>query len=129
MFGKRFRREVLSEIQELRDCVKQLEENVTTKLEGRIKPLKERAPRQPLHSKIELVGDFDILEAEGVDISESGICFELKTPLYFDMRFVCDEDGTCVEKCARLIWVKQEGKGRSRLGFSFVEKEPEASDT
>ena len=85
--------------------------------------MKDRASRRPLNSEIELIGDFDILEAEGVDISDSGICFELRKQLFFDMRFV--QGSSLVEKRARLVWVKQTDDGRPRLGFHF--EEPDGS--
>ena len=107
--------ELMAEIQELRTQVRRL----TAKCEGQGPTLKERASRSPLKTEIEIVGDFDILEAIGVDISDTGICFELKKQLFFDMRFMQGE--RLVEKRARLVWVKYVDDERARLGFHFVE--------
>jgi hypothetical protein len=109
----------MTEVRALREQVQHLSLKIGEKTGERREPLKERASRRPLHSEIELIGDFDIIEAEGVDISESGICFELRKQLFFDMRFV--QNGTLSEKRARLIWVKQTDDGRPRLGFHFEE--------
>jgi hypothetical protein len=106
---------LMAELQELRVQVKHLESLI--RVMARNEVLKTRAPRHPLTSEIELIGDFDIIEASGVDISESGICFDLKKPLYFDMRF--PYKGDTIEKYARLIWVKQTNEGLARLGFQF----------
>lgn len=109
------KQELIGELQELRAQVQNLEKLMSVMAKGGgIQP---RATRRPLDSEIEMIGDFDIIEAEGVDISESGICFDLKKPLYFFMRF--PYNGAIIERYARLIWVKQNNKGYSRLGFQF----------
>jgi hypothetical protein len=109
------KQELIGELQELRLQVQNLEKLMSVMAKGGgIQP---RAPRRPLDSEIEMIGDFDIIEAEGVDISDSGICFDLKKPLYFFMRFTYN--GAIVERYARLIWVKQNNNGYSRLGFQF----------
>jgi len=107
--------ELMGELHELRLQVQNLEKLISVM--ARVGSVQPRAPRRPLDSEIEMIGDFDIIEAEGVDISESGICFELKRPLYFFMRF--PYNGAIIERYARLIWVKQNNKGFSRLGFQF----------
>jgi hypothetical protein len=118
MFNGNLNQEILSEIQKLREQVQHL----GSKLVERSTPLKDRASRQPLQSEIEMIGDFDILEAEGVDISDTGICFELRNHLFFDMRFMHGD--TLTEKRAQLVWVKQADDGRTRLGFHFVDAVP-----
>ena len=78
--------------------------------------------RQPLQTSIEFIGDFDIVVASGVDLSEGGICFELAEGLPFEMRF--ERDGTAHQKRAQLVWVKRLPKGSYRFGFTFVPSEP-----
>ena len=108
MFRLRSKRKLKAEILELQNRLRQLEDRAP----------KDRAPRQPLHSESEMVGDFDVIEADGINVSKTGICFELKNPLFFDMRFM-ENNNVRVEKHARLIWVKQTENGRTRLGFCF----------
>ncbi|MDR2734863.1 MAG: PilZ domain-containing protein [Spirochaetota bacterium] len=109
------KQELVSELQGLRSQVQNLEKLIG--LMSRGSGLHPRAPRHPLDSEIEMIGDFDLIEAEGVDISDSGICFDLKQPLYFFMRF--PYNGAISEKYARLVWVKSNNSNLSRLGFQF----------
>ncbi|MDR2733050.1 MAG: PilZ domain-containing protein [Spirochaetota bacterium] len=80
---------------------------------------RDRPPRHILQSEVELAGDFDVLEAEGVDISDTGLCFDLRKPLIFDVRFMYKEE--LHEKRCSLVWMKQVESGSSRLGFQFLE--------
>jgi hypothetical protein len=77
-----------------------------------------RSHRVELDTEIEFVGDFDIVKAYGVNLSESGICFELEDSLLFEMRFA--RQGKVEQRRAQLIWVKNVEGGRSRVGFRFV---------
>jgi len=79
----------------------------------------DRPPRHILKSEVELAGEFDVLEAEGVDISDTGLCFDLRKPLIFDVRFMYKEK--LHEKRCSLVWMKQIDNGSSRLGFHFQE--------
>jgi len=121
MDESQFQEKLVSELQGIRESLRDLEKFLIQKRKTEDEGLKTRAPRQPLKSEVELVGDFDILEAEGVDISDSGICFDLKNSLYFDMRFLYGE--VLVEKRARLVWVRQMEDGYARLGFNFEDSD------
>jgi hypothetical protein len=83
-----------------------------------------RAPRIPINTPIEFIGDFDILEAEGVNYSDGGICFELHSPLIFEMQFRIND--VLHSHRAELMWVAHLDNNHSRLGLKFVpfEKEP-----
>lgn len=81
-------------------------------------PVEPRAPRFSINTPIEFIGDFDILEAEGVNLSDSGICFEVPQPLCFEMQFRVNDK--MHSHRAQLIWVRQEENGHSRLGLEFV---------
>jgi hypothetical protein len=118
------KKDLIIELQSLQEHIRRIEEKINVcREESTGNNIKVRSPRLPLQANIEFVGDFDILDAEGMDISETGICFELSVPLTFDMRFV--QDGEIVTKRAALIWVKQLENGRSRLGLHFVGSEHE----
>ncbi len=82
------------------------------------KPLAPREERQPLPADIEFIGDFDILQARGVDVSSRGICFEVDSPLVFEMKV--NMAGAAREYRAQLVWMRQLDGERCRLGFRFV---------
>jgi len=84
-------------------------------------PSLSRATRTPLPTSIEFIGDFDIVEAHGINISESGICFELQTPLPFEIRF--KHQNKTHEKRCQLMWAKQQPNGHFQLGFMFIPPE------
>ncbi len=80
-----------------------------------------RAPRKEMDASIEFIADFDIVEAKGINISESGICFELTEDLPFEMQFTLDSN--LHRHRAHLIWVKRLPDGGYRFGLKFVEPE------
>jgi hypothetical protein len=82
------------------------------------KPLAAREERQPLQADIEFIGDFDIVQARGVDVSSRGICFEVDAPLAFEMKV--NMSGSAREYRAQLVWMRQLDGERCRLGFRFV---------
>lgn len=110
----RTREEVTAEISALRQRLAELER------EAGPDP---RTQRAELQTAIEFIGDFDVLQAEGVDLSEGGIGFELRQPLPFEMRFVFD--GRPRQHRAHLVWMKLTEGGGCRCGFKF--DLPEAS--
>ena len=82
-----------------------------------------REVRSALRASIEFIGDFDVIEADAVDISEGGICFDTAEPLTFEMRF--EADGGTRQERAQLVWVERLANGGHRCGFQFVEAEDE----
>lgn len=86
------------------------------------RPPHPRQPRREIGAEIEFIADFDLVLAEGVDLSEGGICFEVDRDLPFEMRF--ELDGNRYEKRANLVWVRRQSDGRYRLGFQFIPPEP-----
>lgn len=77
-----------------------------------------RQPRQEIRTDIEFIADFDLVQAEGIDLSEGGICFEVEQDLPFQMRF--DLEGRRYEKRAKLVWIRPAADGRRQLGFQFL---------
>lgn len=124
------------------DCKKdtnKLEEELSllksyvAKLEDRLKGCPERPeidirprefPRIPLDARISFVGEFDIVEAMGVNLSAGGICIEMKEDMYYEMRF--ENEGAEVSRRARLVWSRRLAKGGCRLGLEFVEEMPQS---
>lgn len=82
---------------------------------------KERAPRTEINASIEFIADFDVVEAKGINLSESGICFELDEDLPFEMQFSLE--GKIHRYRARLVWVKRMCKGGYRFGLQFIPPE------
>ena len=81
-----------------------------------------RAQRRELDAEIEFIGDFDVVSARGVDISKSGICFEMEEGFPFEMQF--RRDGEKHRHRARLVWMKRLEDGSYRFGFEFIPPEP-----
>jgi hypothetical protein len=68
-----------------------------------------RSERSSLEAQIEFIGDFDIVEASGVDMSDGGICFDMK---------VTTSDWEQIQR-ANLAWMKRLESGY-RFGFEYV---------
>ena len=115
--------ELRAEVAGLRQRVVELEEKLARALKpAAVQPAVQRLPRMPLDSKIEFIGDFDVALATGVDISESGVAFEVDHDLPFEMRFV--EDGQPRMRRARCVWMRRKPEGGCQFGLEFIEPEP-----
>lgn len=107
------------EIQTLRRRIEELENQLDACMNIAIQ---ERMPRSPLNARIEFVGDFDIVNALGVNISEGGICLKLSDHLPFEMQF--EHEGRRVRRRAHLVWLKRHESDGYHSGFKFVDDEP-----
>lgn len=81
----------------------------------------DRLTRKAVCTKVEFIGDFDVVEAESVNVSDQGICFEMQENLPFEMRF--ELNGELHQHRAHLVWMKRLEDGKTRCGFQFVETE------
>lgn len=111
-----------AQVDRLRDELKAARERVAL-LESKIASLEGgayvlRQDRRPLEAEIEFIGDFDVVKARGIDLSEGGICFELDEPLLFDMRFTLE--GQEYRRNAHLVWMRSLSGSRYRLGLKFL---------
>ncbi|MDM8525232.1 PilZ domain-containing protein [Desulfococcaceae bacterium HSG8] len=113
--------QLAEEVEVLRRRLAELESKISES-ESQKGELTSRSPRQELPADIEFIADFDITEAKGVDLSESGVCFEISDHLPFEMQF--RHEGHFNRRRAHLIWVKQTPEGRYRFGLKFVSPEP-----
>ena len=77
-----------------------------------------RPYRAEFDADIEFIGDFDIVQARGINISNGGICFEILEPLSFDMRFDCQGEERI--RSANLAWMKSDTDNKYQLGFEFA---------
>lgn len=77
-----------------------------------------RSDRKDLQAEIKFIGNFGLIQAQGVNLSEGGICFEVGDSIPFEMEFQIE--GKMHERRAHLVWMKQLEYGGSQLGFRFV---------
>ncbi len=112
--------ELVKELKALREQTAKLEAEIAAlrKQGGGKQVMQERAPRVPLDADIEFMGDFDIVQAKGVNISEGGICFSVKEDLPFEIRF--ERNGCLETRRANFVWAKRLETGGYHLGFKFV---------
>ena len=79
------------EISELQNKILSLQQKLAS-LSNKNKEFKNRLPRVDLNADIEAIGDFDILKAKGIEISEGGICFEIEEELPFELQFYLKDE-------------------------------------
>jgi hypothetical protein len=110
--------QLIEELQALRRRVERLEETPPGSAADRTA----RPVRRELKADIEFIGDFDVVGATGLDVSEGGICFEVRQSLPFEMRF--ELEGQKQQHRAHLVWARPLPAGGYRLGFRFVPPKP-----
>ena len=70
-----------------------------------------------IETTIQFIGDFGLVKAKGLDISNGGIGFELEEDIPFDMEF--EVDGDLHQHRAYTVWMQRLKNGCSRFGFQF----------
>lgn len=121
--SQKSREELEAELVALRQRVAELETQLAGARDIGRCPL-ERPLRRPLEAEVEFIGDFDVLRARGVNISDEGICFEVQEELPFEMRFALQ--GQLQTKRAHCVWVRRLPAGGYHLGLRFVPPKPGA---
>jgi hypothetical protein len=81
------------------------------------------APRLPIQTKVEFIVDADIINAESVNISTTGIRFDTQEPIPILMRL--EKDGVLYENRAHLVWAQSKADSGMTYGFQFVPKNTE----
>ena len=108
-------------IEELRDLRQQVA-TLSGKAEAMSSPEQgERSLRRPTQTPIEFVANFELVHAQGVDVSASGVCFETSENLEFELEF--EADGETHQHTAHLAWMRKVSSGNIRWGFELVSKE------
>lgn len=79
----------------------------------------DRNGRKELKAEIKFIGDFGLIQAQGINLSEGGICFEIEGNIPFEMEF--EIEGEKREHRANLVWTSQVEQGRCQLGFASVQ--------
>lgn len=77
-----------------------------------------RSERVDLEANVEFFLDADIIEAEMVDVSQTGMCFSSSQPLLLEMRITMQ--GAMEERRAKLVWAQTDQSGKLRIGLEFV---------
>ena len=77
-----------------------------------------RSRRRDLQTQIQVLGDFSMLQARGVNVSDDGICFEVMYDLPFEIQY--EVEGETRQHRAHLMWMRQLEDGRNQFGFKFV---------
>jgi len=116
---KKTKQELEIELEKLQRRIQKLQKTIAT---AQKKPatLMPRQPRKKLKADIEFIGDFDLIKAKAVNISEGGICFKTSANLPIEMRY--QYNGQTVSRRAHLIWLKHEKKSGYNFGLKFVSK-------
>ncbi len=113
--------QLIDELQSLQSRIAALETKIS-ELEGKDGNTAEQSPprslRNALPTEIHVMGDFNLIQARGVNLSEDGICFEINYDIPFEMEFEFQEK--LQQQRAHLIWMKQLENGRNQFGFKFV---------
>lgn len=117
--SRKTKQELETELDALRRTVARLQKTID---DSRPKParLRSRQPRRQIKADIEFIGDFDLIKAKAVNVSDGGICFKTSANLPFEMRY--QHNGQTVSRRAHLIWLKHEKKGGYNFGLKFVSK-------
>lgn len=76
---------------------------------------KRRIPRKQVQGKVELLIDDEVLNAEAVNISDSGICIESSKPLSFQI--MLNQEGGIKRYQAHLVWSKTDQNGKISYGL------------
>jgi hypothetical protein len=76
------------------------------------------SPRKPIKTRVEFFIDADIIDAESVNISSTGIRFDTQEPIPIQMRL--EKDGVVHENRAHLVWAQSKNAGGMTYGFQFV---------
>jgi hypothetical protein len=81
---------------------------------------KERAPRKEFNHAVEFIVNQDIIKAESVNISQTGIRFETEEPVQVIMRIKKDS-GEQEEHSAQLAWAQKTATGGTSFGLQFLD--------
>ncbi len=77
--------------------------------------------RFDIPARIEFYVDADIIMADSLDISQSGLSFVTDKAMEVDMRL--NVDGNLEERRAKILWAQKTDDGKVRYGLEFVNEE------
>lgn len=77
--------------------------------------------RFALDADIEFFVDADIVHAQSVDVSQTGLSFRTDTPMVILMRL--EIEGQVEERRAKILWASRQWDGSVRYGLEFIDDE------
>jgi hypothetical protein len=119
---KKTKAQLIEELEQANARISKLKAEIAKLAESVNEDAVARAPRKEIQSEIEFIADTDIIHATGMNLSDSGICFESSDELPFEMKF--ESGGQIYEKRAHLVWVRRLPEGKYRFGLNFVPPKP-----
>ena len=111
------KQQLISELHDVRQQLSSTEDETVSADADR----DQRSARRPTQTPIAFVANFELVHAQGVDVSESGICFETSEDLQFEMEF--EVDGVSHQPTAHLVWMRKTATDRSRWGLKSASTE------
>jgi hypothetical protein len=93
-------------------------------------PFHKRLLRKPVVIRVEVERFQEGLESTSVNISPSGLCFDLAHPLEEDERFRVllyiprGKEVEILKVSARMVWQEAQDEGRWKVGAAFVQFAP-----
>ena len=117
--SRKTKHEMEAELKKLQLRIEKLKKSIAD-AQTKSEELNAQQTRKKLNSDLEFIGDFDLIKAKVVNVSDSGICFKTKVNLPFEMRY--QHNGQTVSRRAHLIWLKHEKKSGYIFGLKFVNK-------
>ena len=112
------REQLIEEVEALRKHVTDLTEKIAAQQQKDTEPETSRTQRNAIRTPITFIGNFSLVQAQGIDLSEGGVCFEVSEDLPFEMEF--EINGETHQHKGALVWMKTLANGSSRWGFKFV---------
>ena len=80
-----------------------------------------RAERSPVRTDVEFyVGDA-IMKAISVNVSETGLCFDMDEPIKICLRMEANDQ--LINREAQIVWAKKKSDGGVTYGFEFTPNE------
>ena len=120
--SKKTKAQLVEELAELRARLAALSSSDAAPATDEGEDSRPRLTRSEIQTSIQFIGDFGLVEAKGLDLSDSGIGFELEEDIPFDMEF--EIDGELHQHRARMVWMQRLDDGRSRFGFQSMNASP-----
>lgn len=113
--------QLIREIKEAREKIDAYEKVAEANRAAESSGFVQRTKRAELDADIEFIGDFDLLTAQGVNISDGGLCLKLNEDLPFEMQFY--HKGEKKRKRAYLVWLRRHTSGGYHFGFKFADED------
>ncbi|MCK5540263.1 MAG: PilZ domain-containing protein [Deltaproteobacteria bacterium] len=84
-------------------------------------------PRVEVKAQVEFFVDADIVSAETIDISDSGLRITTREPVKTTLR-ITENDGKVKEYQAEMVWARQDSGERMTFGLKFIDDENKVLD-